>query len=367
MAKLLLSLYTIIIPLQLLSSSYNASQLDSIPQHAPGAGRNSTILVPVAFYQEETSVGFGLMGGVYFTKNRLYRSSNLQGFVIYTLKNQVKLALLPKFYSQNQRYYFSGHLRATHYPDKYFGVGPSTSSQQEESFTSREVSILAEGQYLINHHLMLGPALSYSTGFAYNLVPEGELAMARPPGTDPYHMPAVGVVTSWDTRDNILYASQGELVKLSVLTSQRLFGSTLPNIRAKADVRKFIEIAPNHIIATRLFADMVWGDSPFQDLPSLGGNEVLRGYYHGRYRDTKMISLTSEYRFPIVWRITGGAFASAADVQPSLSAFNLKSIKYSFGGGLRFRVNQAKMHIRFDLGVTLDRRPAVYITANESF
>lgn len=364
MVKFFIPILILILPLKLYANSAQQPDSTKTPE---GAGKNSTILVPVAFYQEETSVGFGLMGGVYFTKNRLYRASNLQGFAIYTLKNQVKLALLPKFYTKNQQFYFSGHVRATHYPDKYFGVGSETTSNQEENFTSREISILAEGQRLISQNVMIGPAIGFSSGYAYNLNPQGELANQRPAGTDSYTMLALGVVASWDTRDNILFASQGELVKLSVLSSQKFSGSTLTNIRAEADIRKFVEVFPSHILATRLFADMVWGNSPFQHLPSLGGNEVLRGYYQGRFRDSKMISLTGEYRFPLFWRFRGGVFASAGDVQPNLSSFNLKSIKYTFGGGLRFRVNQAKMHIRFDVGITLDGRPAVYITANESF
>ncbi len=364
MAKIFIPLIILLIPLRLIA---NHTQQPDSTRTPEGTGKNSTILVPVAFYQEETSVGFGLMGGVYFTKNRLYRASNLQGFAIYTLKNQVKLALLPKFYSKDQQYYFSGHLRATHYPDKYFGVGSETSSNQEENFTSREISILAEGQRLINQNIMVGPAIGFSSGYAYNLNPQGELATLRPVGTDSYSMLAIGIVASWDTRDNILFASQGELVKLSVLSSQKFLGSTLTNIRTEADIRKFMEIFPNHIVSARLYADMVWGDFPFQNLPALGGNEVLRGYFQGRFRDTKMISLTGEYRFPIFWRFRGGVFASAGDVQPNLSSFNLKSFKYTFGGGLRFRVNQAKMHIRFDVGITLDGRPAIYITANESF
>ena len=352
--------------LSLLAGNVTNTLNDSLKTEA-GLGKNSSILVPVAFYQEETSVGFGLMGGLYFTKNRINRASNLQGFLIYTLKNQIKLAILPKIYTNDNRFYLSGHVRATHYPDKYFGIGSATVDEQEEDFISRDLSVLAEGQYLINQRFMLGVALGYSRGYAYNLVPNGELAMARPAGTDIYSMPAIGVLSTWDTRDNTLFSSQGDFFKLKVLGSPRALGSSLGALRASVDVRKFVEVYPSHIIASRLFADMVWGQWPFQDLPSLGGNEILRGYYQGRYRDTKMISITSEYRFPLFWRFRGAVFASAGDVQPGIDSFNLKSIKYSFGGGLRFRVNDAKMHIRFDVGITSQGRPAIYFSANESF
>lgn len=332
-----------------------------------GIGKNSSIIVPVAFYQEETSVGFGLMGGYYFTKDRVNMVSNIQGMLIYTRKRQVKFSLLPKFYSSNRKYYFSGHIRLSHYPDKFWGIGPETEDWQEEDFTFREGSFLMQLQRHVTPSLLLGLQAGYERGEVYEMQNDGAIAQETPEGTEPYGMPGIGLVGTWDTRDNLFFATRGEFLKISALGSHSSFGSTLNNLWVTLDSRVFREIRPNHIIAGRFLSHLTWGDIPFQKLPSLGGNEVLRGFYQGRYRDQMLITAIAEYRFPIYWRFRGAVFANAANIGPSVRYLRMSTTKLSAGAGLRFRVNDARMHIRFDVGVTPAGRMAIYFSANEAF
>lgn len=332
-----------------------------------GLGHNSYVLLPVMFYQEETSFGAGVSSAIYFTKDRVHQVSNIQGMAIYTLKNQFRATVLPKIYTRNKLTYFSGHLRLSHYPDKFFGIGRGTPDTLEEDFTSRGVSFLVQCQRFINRNMMVGVQM----GIDYSRVVEfdgyGYLQSSTLDGVKPYFTSGLGIVTTWDTRDNMFYATTGEFYKVSVMSQSRLLGSDFNSTRVTADVRNFFRLTNHQSVGIHLYGDLTWGRTPFQQLPAVGGNQILRGFYQGRYRDKKMLSAQVEYRFPIFWRIRGTVFAAAADVAPSLGKLSIKETRYTCGAGIRIRVNPAKVHIRVDVGVTDGLKPAIYFIVNEAF
>lgn len=337
----------------------------SIPHQQ--AGKNSWIAVPIMFYQEETSFGAGVSGGYYFTRHRTNKVSNIQGVAIYTSKHQALVSILPKIFSKNLQTYYSGHVRASYYPDKFFGVGSTTLNSQEENFTSRGFSILAQGQHLVYEQLMVGAQVGVEQSKIVRFDENGALTNSSLPGTLPYFAAGFGFLATWDSRNNNFYATKGAFYKVSLMANSKIFGSDLNYNRLVVDFRNFYPTLPKQAVAVQLFADLSWGETPFQSLPSLGGNELLRGYYEGRYRDKMLIALQSEYRFSIIWRIKGTLFASTGNVAPTLGRFNIKQAKYTYGGGLRFRVNPALVHVRCDLGVTSTGKVAIYFTASEAF
>jgi hypothetical protein len=336
-----------------------------VPHQHPG--KNSWIAVPIMFYQEETSFGAGVSGGYYFTRHRTNKVSNIQGVAIYTSRRQALVSILPKFYSKNLQTYYSGHIKASYYPDKFFGVGSNSLISQEENFTSRGYSILAQGQHLIYRHLMVGAQVGIEQSKIVSFEESGALVNSFLPGTSPYFAAGFGLLATWDSRNNNFYATKGAFYKVSLMVNNEKFGSDLNYNRLVVDFRNFYPTLPKQAVALQMYADLSWGETPFQNLPSLGGNEFLRGYYEGRYRDKMMVALQGEYRFNIVWRIKGTLFASTGNVAPTLSQFNIKQAKYTYGGGIRFRVNPALVHVRCDLGVTSAGKVAIYFTASEAF
>ena len=122
----------------------------------------------------------------------------------------------------------------------------------------------------------------------------------------------------------------------------------------------------------RVFGRFNFGKVPFFHMGLLGGSEVMRGYFNGRFRDNHAFSTTLEYRLPIWWRFGAAAFMAVGDVAPSLDAFKPQSLKYSVGGGLRFMIDKReKINVRLDVGHTIGPigggNTEFYITASESF
>ena len=93
----------------------------------------------------------------------------------------------------------------------------------------------------------------------------------------------------------------------------------------------------------------------------------MRGYYLGRYRDIGILALQAEYRLPLWKRIGLVGFAGLGDVFERIGDFRLDRLKYSIGGGIRFKLDAREgtnLRVDFALG---KKSFGVYFTAREAF
>jgi outer membrane protein assembly factor BamA len=352
----------LLLQLLVLGKSFAQTDTDTISPK-----QNYFVGVPILFYGEETNWGFGATTGYYFSKEGVDRVSNIQGSAIYTLKNQVSLSFLPKLYTSTRDFYYSGHFKANYYPDKYFGIGRNTPDSLEENYTSKDLSVLFQRQRVLFNVMMIGVQAQMNFYQTEDKDINGELVKNTVIGSKNHHTTGAGLLFTWDNRDNMFYPGEGEFYKISLMVYSKIFGSDLNFTKVTLDLRNFYPIGSKHLLALQVYSDLSWGSTPFQMMPALGGNEILRGYYKGRYRDKMMVSAQAEYRFPIYKWLKGAAFVSAGDVSSAIDEFKINEFKYSFGGGLRTRVNPFNVHLRFDAGFTQDRKPAFYFTASEAF
>ncbi|NVO08562.1 MAG: BamA/TamA family outer membrane protein [Bacteroidales bacterium] len=338
---------------------------DTIP--LKDTSKNFIVALPILFFGEETNWGMGITSGYYFTSQGSTKASNIQGTLIYTLKNQVSLTLLPKFYTEDRDFYYSGHIKANYYPDKFFGIGRNTPDSLEENYISKDASLLFQRQRVMFDVIMAGIQAQFGYYQTSDFKNDGELINKTIAGTKTFFSSGLGFLLTWDNRDNLFYPTRGEFYKLSLLINSKIFGSQMKYSRLTLDFRNYYPIVYSHFVSLQIYGDITWGNTPFQLLPSMGGNEILRGYYKGRYRDNNLLAIQAEYRFPIYKWLKGSMFYSAGDVANEIDDFDLKKFKYTYGLGLRARVNPANVHIRFDVGFTQENKPALYFTASEAF
>jgi outer membrane translocation and assembly module TamA len=102
-------------------------------------------------------------------------------------------------------------------------------------------------------------------------------------------------------------------------------------------------------------------------LPTVGGRDMLRGFRQGMYRQNVMLMAQTEYRLPIYKRLKAAFFCSAGDV---VNSYDYKSdkLKIAYGAGLRYRLNDARVHLRLDFARNnYGDKLQFYITATEAF
>jgi len=90
-------------------------------------------------------------------------------------------------------------------------------------------------------------------------------------------------------------------------------------------------------------------------MPELASSNALRGYLRGRFRDKQALSFELEYRFPIVWRFGGAAFAGVGQVAPELTDMRFDRFHVAGGAGIRFAlVPEERINLRLDVAAAPD-------------
>ena len=79
---------------------------------------------------------------------------------------------------------------------------------------------------------------------------------------------------------------------------------------------------------------------PFYLMPSLGGNDSLRGYRDYRFRGPHAMLLQGEYRFEIWSGLDGALFYDTGKVANQRSQLNFDNLESDYGFGFRFNTDQ---------------------------
>jgi outer membrane protein assembly factor BamA len=124
--------------------------------------------------------------------------------------------------------------------------------------------------------------------------------------------------------------------------------------RVDADLRQFVGfLAGRRVIATRLFVSTSDTDPgqrmPFYLMPTLGGNDTLRGFREYRFRGPHAILAQAEYRYEIWSGLDAALFYDAGKVANVRSDLNFENLETDYGFGFRFNTDNAII-FRVDAG-----------------
>ncbi len=124
--------------------------------------------------------------------------------------------------------------------------------------------------------------------------------------------------------------------------------------RVDADLRQFVGLlAGRRVLAARLFvstSDTDGGQAmPFYLMPTLGGNDTLRGFREYRFRGPHAILAQGEYRYEIWSGLEGALFYDAGKVADVRSDLNFNDLETDYGFGFRFNTDNAIV-FRVDAG-----------------
>lgn len=341
-------------------------------RRADNAVNRSWFLVPIGFYQEETSVGLGITGGYYLPSRHLNKISSISGSFTYTFLNQAKINLNPRFYFAGNKVYLTGNVNLRHYPDKFFGIS-NTATGEVYDYTARSFVINIQPFYSFRPEIMLGSYLDFR---GEQLLHSEQMAADLPrlqseygpAGWDRYFMWGWGLQFMYDGRDNAFYPQKfSNFAKFSVLSYTKALGSTYDATMLTLDFRQYVPTWRGQVFAWQLYASAALGGAvPFRMLPYLGGSDMMRGFRERLYTGNLIFALQAEYRIHIYSRLKAAVFCSVGD---ALNVYDphMNKIKVGYGAGLRFRLNDARVHLRVDFAGNNYGEFKFYITATEAF
>jgi hemolysin activation/secretion protein len=132
------------------------------------------------------------------------------------------------------------------------------------------------------------------------------------------------------------------------------------------DLRYFSPVFGENSIGVWSVLRFTSGDTPFQDMPGIGGSFFLRGYPGRRYIDMAAFTADVEFRTAYFWRFSMVAFGSVGQVAGSLNGLPDEKTRFTGGAGLRFRLNDENFNVRMDVGFGQETS-GFYLIAGEAF
>ena len=319
--------------------------------------KNGVFILPLLYYTPDTRWAVGAAGVYYFkfkpitAEQEETRMSYIQFLADYTQNKQLDVWSTWNIFARNENYLFKGDIRFRDFPDRFYGLGNTALSQNDEKYSYQLFQLKSLQLKRIKPGFFVGfdYELEYEYGFKYQT--GGQLETGTVTGSSGAVGSAIGLVATADTRDNIINPYKGKLAEVSSYFFLRPLGSTFGFVNLNGTFQQYWQIKPKHVLAWQSKARFTFGNVPFLDLSTLGNDDILRGYPKNRYRDNHFFGTQLEYRFPLFWRFGGVTFAGVGDVMGQHSVLSVNNLKYSIGAGLRFVVNPAeRLNVRLDYG-----------------
>lgn len=334
------------------------------------------IVYPVVGYAPETSWEFGLSGlYVYYAKdNPKNRLSELSAFGFVTLEGQFGVHLDHAIYSNKDTWFVLGEGHFQSFPLQYYGIGPGTPAEPQ--------AVVEETSFLIRERLLrkVLPSLYVGPEFGFDFIGNVEFNFQEgvepelPVGAEGSLNVSAGLGVVYDSRHNVLNVRDGLFSELAFLHSNEVWGSDYTFTVLESDTRYFYPVNERDTLAAQLYGRFTFGEVPFNELSTLGGDSLLRGYYLGRYRDRNFVGTQIEYRFlpfPLpagfLRRFGASVFAATGTVFPGDAPPSIRDFVVAGGAGLRFLLFPDKdIYTRGDLAFTAEG-PAFYLFIGEAF
>ncbi|HYK77802.1 MAG TPA: polymerase [Daejeonella sp.] len=363
--------------------------------------RSSSFLpLPAAGYSQETGIEVGLVPLYSFYTDRqdtTVRSSSITGVATITTKKQLNLHLKSDIWSPGNKYHYQGELRYKYFPLNFYGIGSATRQADEQLITQKLVRLGADIEKKSGRLTYTGINLSFdqyrfnygnsNPGMFNNSL--GDFIFPNPnqdvEGKDGGKVLFAGISQILDSRNSNTYPTKGIYMRLNYSYAPDFFGKgNFNGSFVKFDFRGFKSLNSKLMLGLNANYQTLQGKSlPFYLLPQLGNDQMMRGYYSGRYRDQNLMAAQAELRYRFNPRFglvgfvgtgavyqngSGGVFKNDTGRQLMLSQF-----KPSYGGGFRYFFDVERgLSVRMDYGIG-EKRPGekrqtgVYFGLGESF
>jgi outer membrane protein assembly factor BamA len=336
--------------------------------------KNKLLIFPLTARSIETNWVFGVANAFIFKTNKkdtALRVSTIPSGFIYTLNDQILLAIGANIFLPKERYIIRFENSFSKFPDKFWGLGNRTDGKDYESYTFTQFYINPQLYRKVKGNLFLGGGVDFQRVFNLEYKAGGYFDQYNVLGASDrreYNVFGYSLFINYDSRNHAYQPNRGALFRVKFSDFNKALFSDYDFRVLEIDFRRFIKVTRKGILAVQSFNTFNFGSVPFRNLATLGGNNMMRGYYAGRYRDKKAITAQVEYRFPIVGRFAGVAFASAGQVANEFDDFDWKLIKPAVGTGIRFAVlRQEKLNLRVDVAAGNSGELNYYIVLAESF
>lgn len=337
--------------------------------------RSRFIILPALGYTQETGLQYGLssLSTFYTSKDTSTRNSSISAAALLTSKKQSIFTLKPDIWSAENNYHYLGELKYRDFPVNFYGIGANTRKADEEKIDQKLIKVAAEVEKKMRRGSYTGANISYENYQFSDKEPGGlyeTSTIIR--DRDGGQVLFIGLSQIIDSRNSNIYPTDGTYIKLNYAYAPDFFGGeNYTGSQYKVNFKTFKSYHPKTVLGFNVAWQGLAGNNvPFYLLPQLGNDEIMRGYYTGRYRDRNLLAAQAELRYRIIPRVGFVAFAGAGSAYTRL---NLNYVKPSYGAGLRYFFDTIKgLSLRMDYAYGEkrsgeDRQQGFYLSLGEAF
>lgn len=176
-------------------------------------------VLPVFMYSPETEFGFGASSGrwIQFDDPATTRRSSLTPVLIYTTRSQIISLLAGDLWWGGDDWHAEGLLAYSDFPMEFYGTGNATRDADEETFTSRSLTIDLSLKRRLGASFYTGPRLFIEDLGLDDVAADGALAEGTLPGSTGGTLTGLGWDLVWDSRDAQFYPTRGSFHELRLL------------------------------------------------------------------------------------------------------------------------------------------------------
>lgn len=341
--------------------------------------RNSFLPLPVLAYSQEAGLQLGVSGIYSFytdIKNSQNKASTLFTNFIYSTKGQNRITVKSDIWTKNNTYHIVGNIRLARTLFDFFGTGNNTNFLDADRLLLKQtrVGLDVEKEYFKNLYFGLGAEFDKQkfedveiggifTNKKENDKTGGEAVFLK-------------LTQLYDSRNNSIYPDKGIYIRSRFGIVPDFFGANnFTGSQLDVDIRTFKQLATNLIFGFNVNYETLnytKNVEAFYFQPQLGNDQMMRGYYIGRFRGQNLLASQAELRYRIIPRVGMVAFAGTGMVYQN-NNFNLRNLKPNYGLGARFFFDLEKaLSLRFDYGIGEKppgekRISGFYISLGEAF
>jgi hypothetical protein len=337
----------------------------------------SFVLLPVLSSAPETGLELGGSALYSFYTDTISpntRISNIFAYGTLTTKGQSRINLSTNYWLPQNKYHYTASIGYINFPFDFYGVGNNTHKSNADRLGQKRVRLTFTGEKKFGNNIYIGLVAG---GYDYRFNDVNTTGIfATDPTIEGRHGGAflyAGPSLVFDNRNNNTYTTKGIHISsylnlMKGVFSNNSYSGGLFNL----EYAQYFKLDKHFVLAVDVQEQSLTGtQSPFYLLPALGSDEMMRGYYNGRFRDRNLLAGQTELRYRLSDRVGVVGFLGTGQVFNK--TFSLNEFKPNYGGGLRYFFDTEKgLSIRVDYGVG-EKRPGesrqsgVYIGLGEAF
>ncbi|MCA9542773.1 MAG: hypothetical protein KC613_00230 [Myxococcales bacterium] len=326
------------------------------PEAEPPPEEFGVVGFPLIAYAPETSALAALVG-VVFLPGSGPRPSSARLTAVYTLQHQAAVVFDPTLSFADGDWEVEGRVSAIRWRFPFQGFdGQAPRRWYTQPAFSAEMVI--SRRILGNFYAGVGGSYSLTEiDFGRRPPPQGLR------GLEGGSMGGASAELRYDSRDHQLTPTRG-MRYLARFEGRPPFASDFPHNRVTTEARAFFGDG-RHVLGLQAMWYGIWGDAPFFNLNTFGGQSEMRGVFRDRYRNTHSAFAQAEYRSPpVYWRVGFAGFGGVAATFGELGPF---TPTWSLGAGVRVLLSEArKINLRVD-GALARGEHGAYLGLGEAF